>query len=169
MLSSSLEAKREQSTSTTLSTWTCSKRRLCPWANDAMQLRAKQAFLQQPESPECNMSISESICKETFYWSISYQRCLSSAQPGHPKAAIRLQRYQRCTFSKNWLHWYTTGHVRNVNVAFCNFFFIIMVNIKYNVSSTALLFSLLQVKLLHVNSCCTGQAIKHFRKPLRSL
>ena len=62
MLSSSLEARREQRTSTTLLILSCCSSRWCPWAKEAMQLKAKQAFLQHPESLECSMSTSEFIC-----------------------------------------------------------------------------------------------------------
>ena len=36
-----------------------------------MQLKAKQAFLQHPESLECNMSISELICWKNVAFSFS--------------------------------------------------------------------------------------------------
>ena len=67
MLSSSLEANNEHSISTTLLIRICSRSRWWPWTKDAMQLRAKQAFLQQPESLACNMSISELICQKIYY------------------------------------------------------------------------------------------------------
>ena len=50
----------------------CSRSRWCPWAKDAMQLKAKQAFLQHPESLECTMSISELICLKKLIVPFSY-------------------------------------------------------------------------------------------------